>query len=247
MKKNFSYIFVIYFLFSCTSQKQTTNSQTTIHYKGYRIEDAKKTDSNVVNMLAPYAKTINSTMNSVIGFSTKGLTKKQPESELGNFMTDCMKAMAEKKFGKHVDAAFVNYGGIRSYIPKGDITIGKIYELMPFDNLLVLQDIKGSVLLSFLNKIAERGSWPQSGLLIKLKDKKIAEVTINGKPIDENATYTIANSDYIANGGDDCEMLKGIPINNNGLLLRDVIIEFVQQLTKEGKPIDWKLDGRTTY
>lgn len=247
MKKNLSTIIIIFFLLSCQSQKQTTTTQTTLHYKGYRIEDVKKTDSNVVNMLAPYAKTINSTMNTVIGFSTKGLTKKQPESELGNFMTDCMKAMAEKKFGKHVDAAFVNYGGIRSYIPKGDISIGKIYELMPFDNLLVLQDLKGSVLLSFLNKIVERGSWPQSGLEIKLKDKKIASVTINGKPIEENTTYTIANTDYIANGGDDCEMLKGIPMYNIGLLLRDIIIEFVQQLTKEGKPIDWKLDGRTTY
>jgi 2',3'-cyclic-nucleotide 2'-phosphodiesterase (5'-nucleotidase family) len=60
-----------------------------------------------------------------------------------------MRIMAEQKFGKKVDAAFINYGGIRSYIAKGEITVGKIYELMPFDNLIVLQDLKGAVFKSF--------------------------------------------------------------------------------------------------
>ena len=79
-------------------------------------------------------------------------------------MTNAMKIMAEKKFETHVDAAFINYGGIRSYLPKGDITIGRIFELMPFDNLIVLQEIKGDTLLSFLNFIAERNGWPISGI-----------------------------------------------------------------------------------
>ena len=75
-------------------------------------------------------------MNTVIGFSTIGLTKKLPESGLGNLIADAMKEMAQKKYATKVDAAFVNYGGIRSYIPKGEITIGKIFEIMPFDNLI---------------------------------------------------------------------------------------------------------------
>jgi len=186
-------------------------------------------------------------MNKVIGFSTRGLYKRQPESELGNFMTDCMKEMGEQKFNRKIDAAFVNLGGVRSYIPKGDITIGKIYELMPFDNLVVLQEVKGSILLQFLSKIAEKDGWPISGITMQIKDKMPTNILVGGKPLNEKATYTIANSDYIASGGAECEMLKGILQINIGYNYRDALIAYVEQITKQGKPIDWKVEGRITY
>lgn len=230
-------------LLGCKPQQQIT----TVNFKGYKVDQQKNKDSAVLKMLAPYSDSINKTMNTVIGFSTRGLTKKQPESELGNFMADCMLQMATQRFGKKVDAAFINYGGIRSYIPKGEITVGKIYELMPFDNIIVIQDVTGTVFKQFLLKVADRGGWPLSGLSMKIKDKKPEQILIEGKPIDDNAIYTIANSDYIANGGDDCFMLKALPQQNNGYLLRDALIEFIQQITKQGKPIDWKVEGRVTY
>ncbi len=228
---------------ACTATKQST----TLNYKGYRIEKQTQVDSSIIKLLMPYADSINKTMNNVIGFSTRGLTKRQPESELGNFLTDAIKEMAEKKFGKKVDAAFINFGGIRSYIPKGDITTGKVYELMPFDNLIILQDLKGSTLKLFLDKMADRGGVPQSGLKFQLKEKKAINILVDGKPLEMNANYTIANSDYIANGGDDCDMLRSIPQQNKGYLMRDAFIEFIKQKTKEGKAIDWKTDGRVTY
>jgi 2',3'-cyclic-nucleotide 2'-phosphodiesterase (5'-nucleotidase family) len=118
---------------------------------------------------------------------------------------------------------------------------------MPFDNLIVIQEVKGSIFKQFLLKVADRGGWPLSGLTMKIKEKKPEQIFIDGKPIEDDAIYIIANSDYIANGGDDCEMLKALPQLNNGYLLRDALIEFIQQITKQGKPIDWKLEGRVTY
>ena len=238
-------LFSLVVLISCAPQQQTTR---TYKYQGYQIEKQNKADESVLKMLSPYADSINKTMNKVIGFSTTGLTKKQPESELGNFMTDCMKEMAQKKFGKKVDAAFVNFGGIRSYLPKGDITVGKIYELMPFDNLIVLQEVNGSVLKLFLAKVAERGGWPVSGMSYQIKEKHPQNILIDGKPIDDNTIYTIANTDYIAlQGGDDCSMLKALPTLNIGYLFRDALIEYVQQVTKKGNPIESKIEGRVTY
>jgi 2',3'-cyclic-nucleotide 2'-phosphodiesterase (5'-nucleotidase family) len=236
-------VIVICVITSCSSQQKNF----IVNYNQYKIEQQQIKDTNMVSMLASYTDSINKTMNLVIGFSTKGLTKKQPESELGNFMADCMREMAEKKFNRKVDAAFINYGGIRSYIPKGDITVGKIYELMPFDNLIVLQEVKGSVFKLFLNKVADRGGWPLSGLTMKIKDKKPTDIVIGGKPIDDDAIYVIANSDYVANGGDDCDMLKALPKINMGYILRDALIEYTKQITKQGKPIDWKTEGRVTY
>ena len=244
-QKIFAPLFSIALLISCTPQQQTTR---TYDYQGYKIEEQNKVDERIIKMLAPYSDSINKIMNRVIGFSTTGLTKKQPESELGNFMTDCMKEMAQQKFDKKVDAAFVNYGGIRSYLPKGDITVGKIYELMPFDNLIVLQEVKGAVLKKFLDKVAERGGWPVSGMSYQIKEKHPQNILLDGKPIDDNTIYTIANTDYIAlQGGDDCSMLKELPTVNIGYLFRDALIEYVQQVTKKGNPIEGKIEGRVTY
>jgi 2',3'-cyclic-nucleotide 2'-phosphodiesterase (5'-nucleotidase family) len=199
-------------------------------------------------MLMPYKDSLDKSMNEVIGFSIHGLFKKQPESPLGNFMADAIKTMAEKKFNKKIDAAFVNFGGIRSYIPKGDITIGKIFELMPFDNLIVLQELKGVKLKSFLDRVCEKGGWPVSkGITYAIKDKAAIDILINGNAIDNNATYIIANSDYIANGGDNCDMLKNIPKQNINYLMRDALIEYTKMLTQESKPIDVKIENRVVY
>jgi 2',3'-cyclic-nucleotide 2'-phosphodiesterase (5'-nucleotidase family) len=238
---------LLFVLVGCSSSKQTIVTEKKYQYKNYRIEQNAKQDAAMQQLLKPYGDSIANTMNLVIGFSTRGLTKKQPESELGNFMADCMREMASIRFNRKVDAAFVNYGGIRSYIPKGNITVGKIYELMPFDNILIIQELRGDVFRKFLERVAERGGWPCSGIKMQIKNKKPVNVFVGDKPLDDNAIYVVANSDYVANGGDDCDMLKAEPQINVGYILRDAIIEFVKKVTKEGKPIDWKIDGRVTY
>lgn len=243
-KKYLSYLF-LFFALMMAAVLQAQN--TTIEFTNYRIENKLKVDSNIIKFLIPYTDSVHKTMNQIIGFSINGLTKKQPESVLGNFMSDCMKTMAEKKFNKKIDVAFINYGGIRYYISKGEITVGKIFELMPFDNLIVLQKLPGKVLQQFLDKMAERGGWPVSGLSMGIKNKKAIHVLIDEKPLNENAIYLVANSDYIANGGDDCTMLRGIPQINIGYLYRDALIEFISLITKEGKTIDAKINNRIVY
>lgn len=225
-----------------------SNAQTAVvEFTDYSVENKLKVDTSLLNLIKPYADSVNKAMSRVIGFSLNGLTKKQPESILGNFMSDCMKTMAEKKFDHKVDIAFVNYGGIRYYIPKGEITVGKIFELMPFDNLIVLQELSGKTVQQFLDKMAERGGWPVSGMRMAIKNKKAVNVFIDDKPLDENATYIVANTDYIANGGDDCNMLRGINQINKGYLFRDAFMEYIMLLSKEGKTIDSKIDNRIVY
>lgn len=245
MRRNSPYtLLIIFFAVSCGTSYQAT----TLTYEGYRIEKSATADYSLVKMLEPYAATLNITMNKVIGFSNSNLFAKQPESGLGNFMADAMKLMAEKKFGKKVDAGFVNQGGIRSYISKGNITVGKIFELMPFDNLVVLQELKGTVLQQFLDKMAADGGWPVSvGVTMGIKNKKAIQVRIGGKDIDPDATYVIANSDYVANGGSDCEMLRRIPKQDKGYLVRDALIDYVTTFTKQGIPVDYTIENRVVY
>ncbi|MCX6337087.1 MAG: 5'-nucleotidase C-terminal domain-containing protein [Bacteroidetes bacterium] len=238
--------FIIGFIFlvSCKPMPQTA----VVEYKDYQITKEAPVDSSFIRFLAPYGSVLKSSMGKVIGFSTEGLSLKQPESTIGNFMADAMKQQAEKHFNQKVDAAFVNYGGVRSNISKGKLTVGMIFELMPFDNLIVLQKLSGKVLMQLLDKIAVdvNGGWPMAGITMEIKDKKATHVLVNGQALNTTNIYIVANSDYVANGGNDCAMLKGIAQMNKGILLRDALIEYVSWLTANGKSIDAKIENRTT-
>ncbi len=192
----------------------------------------------------PYKDSINKMMSTVIGFATNTLNRKQPEGPLGNFIADAMKLMAERKFEKKIDAAVMNPGGIRSYIGKGNITIGKMFELIPFDNQLVLQQMNGAALHRFLDHAASKGGWAVAGITMAIRDSKADSIMISGKPIGENETYLIALPDYVANGGDDAEMLRGIPVITKGYLLRDALVEYIQEITKQGKAVSASLENR---
>ena len=200
-------IYTLIFLFAVAEiQAQTA----IINFTDYKVQNQNKVDSNMIKLLQPYYDSLNKMLNRVIGFSVYGLYKKQPEGSLGNMMADAMKMMSEKKYNVTVDAAIINTGSIQSYIAKGDVTVGKIYELIPFDNAMVILQIKGNVLQSLLNKSAEKNGWSVSNIKMQIKDKKAVNVFISDKPLDETATYTIACTDYIAAGGDECTMLKNI-------------------------------------
>lgn len=186
-------------------------------------------------------------MNEVIAQVGTNLEKKQPEGTLGNVMADVMLAGARKGYGKPVDAAFMNYGGIRlTQIAPGPLTRGKVFELSPFDNIVVVLTIRGNVLKQFLDHIAGRGGWPVAGLRMSMTGNKAHDVVIGGKPLNEAAEYTIAVLDYNANGGDDCNMLINLPRLNNGIIFRDQLIEYFTQLQKEGKSISASVEGRIT-
>jgi 2',3'-cyclic-nucleotide 2'-phosphodiesterase (5'-nucleotidase family) len=245
LRKFLLFIVIVSIAVSCGSSSQL--GSTSLLYKDYRVEKESKKDSALIMMLQPYSVTLDATMNKVIAVSNNGLGNKQPESALGNLMADCMRIMAEKKFERKVDAGFMNQFGIRSTIPKGNITVGKIFEIMPFDNLVVIQEIKGNVLKEFFDRMAADGGWPVSaGVKMNMKDKKAVNITINNKPLDENATYVIANSDYVASGGDNCEMLRKVPMISKGYLFRDALMEFIGNYTKQGKPVDYTIENRVS-
>ena len=199
-------------------------------------------------LIQPYADSVGKSMNQVVGYTEISLDKKQPESTLGNFMCDAVLAMAKIKYGVQVDAAFINYGGIRlTQLPAGEVTRGKIFELMPFDNLLIIQRIKGDVLLQFLDLIAARNGWPVAGLTMKIQDKKAVQVMIGGKPLDPSKEYVIANADFIANGGDNADMLRNIPQQSLGYLVRDALLDYIAMEKEKGKNISAKIENRISY
>lgn len=202
-------------------------------YQHYNISPQQKTDSQMMQLIRPYHDSVVSSMSEVVGTAAATLEKKQPSGSLGNFMADAVLAMSALKFETGVDMAIINYGGIRSAeLVKGDVTRGKVFELMPFDNLLVLQKLTGQQVQQLFDYLAARGGWPIAGATFTIKDKKATDVLIGGKPLENDKVYTLANSDYVANGGDDAFFLKPIPQINRGYLVRDALMDYIQGLKK---------------
>lgn len=225
----------------------TSYKAQSLQYKNYAISDSLQTDARLAALIKPYGDSVRKSMSEVVGYADKSLDKLPMESELGNYMADALWYMAKEKYQVPVDAAMVNYGGIRlNQLPAGAVTRGKIFELMPFDNVLILQKLKGSVLQQLLDLTASKGGWPLAGITMQIRAGKAVNVRIGGKPLDPDAVYTVANADFVANGGDDAEMLRRVPQISNGYLVRDAFFDYIRLMKAQGKNMTANLENRVT-
>jgi 2',3'-cyclic-nucleotide 2'-phosphodiesterase (5'-nucleotidase family) len=235
--------FAIVFFVSC----KTIYQPQSVTHVAYRLNQSSKQDSNLIKWLQPYADSVNKSMNTIIAVAETELDKKQPEGTLGNVMADAMLAKAKQAYKLPVHAAFINHGGIRlGSVPAGNITIGKVFELAPFDNDIVIQKISGTILQQFLDHISAKGGWPVAGITWQIKNKRAVNVLVNGQPFNQAGEYSIAMVDYVANGGDDCAMLRPVAKQSIGIVLRDALIAWLVEQTKEGKKISAKIENRVS-
>ena len=210
----------------------------------YEISKANgQMTGSMEEMIGQYRVKLDEAMNVKLGIAAMKLTKGKPESTLGNWLADLMLARAKKEDPGQVDFAIQNYGGIRiNEIPKGPITRGKIFELMPFDNMLVVVDCPGKIAGRLFNAFAASGGVPISGnISMRIEDSKAKNIMVDGKPFDSKKTYRVAMPDYIARGGDKSDYLMDLTMLDSGVLIRDAIIDAVKN--NDG-PIAVKLDGR---
>lgn len=213
----------------------------------YTIESGKPVDSSLVTMLQPYKKGVDTQMRVVIGHTDIPLTKAQPESTLGNFVADAQ-LMAAKVIDPKTEISISNYGGIRvPYIDPGPITRGKMYELMPFDNMLTIVDIPGTILKQFCDHISKGKGWPVSGISFTIKDKQAENILVDGRPLDEHRYYKVATSDYVARGGDNCDFLSAAKKRFTSIFIRDAMMAYVTRLEQAGKPLHPQIENRIRY
>lgn len=202
-------------------------------------------DSSILHTYQPYKEILDGKMKVAIGELENDLTKEKPESTLGNFCAHVIYNRAEKYLGVKPDFALVNYGGIRiPSLNKGVIKVEDIYKLMPFDNYVVIVTLDGATTKKLIDKLASEGGWPVEGISFKIKDNAPIDILIQQQPFDSNRNYQVAMIDYVANGGDKFEFLKGTPQKHSGVLFRDALLEYVKEETVAGRKISVIKDGR---
>lgn len=226
-----------------------TTSYTLTNYSSTAIAIDASTDrlanADYLAYLEPIKQNVDAQMNVVIGQVAVDMRAHKPESLLSNFSADAYLATARKYSTEPVHIAVVNLGGLRTQVPKGDFTMRKAFELMPFENELVLLWLKGSDVLELLDGFAAVGGQGVAGLSMTIKDAKAQNILIGGKALDLEATYCICTNDYLAKGNDNMPALtKNIKREDTSIKVRDLLINYVKAETAAGRAIEPKLDGR---
>lgn len=202
-------------------------------------------DSATEAYIKPYRIQLEATMNRVIGYTKKELVKSDGENTLGNFVADAILRKANEISPKKVDLAAVNNGGLRVAIPKGAITVGNMYELMPFENELVILELTGKETYKFFEFQAFKRTHIANSK-VKVAKGKPKEILIGGIALDTNRTYLLALSDYMATS--EPAYLKEIKKRNDtGVKLRDMLIEYFEKYYSKGDTADAQIEGRLVF
>lgn len=232
-------------LTNCQVYHQPQEGQTQL----YRMNDQQTaaTPAEITAMIRPYKQKLDQKMDEVIAQVTEPMPKQRPESTLGNWVADLSLVKAQQYTNEPVDIALQNYGGLRiPELPAGPLTVRRVYELMPFDNMLVVVAMNGKTLQQLCDQVAKDGGWPVSQGLRFTISNGAKDVRINGMPLVADRTYRVALPDYIANGGGDCDFLVDCSQTNTNRLVRDLIIEYAREQTQAGQVIQSQLEGRIT-
>jgi len=211
-----------------------------------------KDDSVSLLIIAPYKKNIETEMNQVLGYTLQSMDKGKPEALLNNFVADLVLKKSNEYYvpsdSHKIDMCILNNGGLRSTLPKGKIIKSNIFELMPFDNKLVVITLSGEMTKQMFEYIVAKGGEPIAGFKIGIKDTAITKVHINGILFDKSKTYKIVTSDYLAYGGDKMYFFKNaIKIEPLDRLIRDIIIEYCIEENNKGNKLNSQLDKRIYY
>ena len=234
MKKSFFSIFLI------TVTLFIGCNQTNRNFDNKLLDHEILEDSIINFFIKPYTEEINrSDLNIILAYSPKNYTKKDGElnSTLSNLFADATFEVCNPIYNEisneNIDIVLLNMGGIRSIISKGEISKKTAFELMPFENQILLIKLKGDVIQEMVEYlIMERKSHPIYGLQINLdKNYNLKDFNVNGNKLNPNENYNVVTTDYLLKGGDDMNFFaKNLKTFDLKIKMRDVLINYFQNI-----------------
>ena len=229
-------LFCFLSLISC--KLDTEVSRKTVEGKEIAIDSTINGDPEIEEFIAPFKEHLNKTLDSTLAYNPHVLSKgeKGMNTGIGNLMADIVMEQANPVFksrtGNNIDFVLLNYGGIRSELNKGPVTTRDAYNMMPFENQIVIAELSGAKVAQLLHYLEKsKSAHPVSGIQIKMdKSFKVISARINGKPIQPDQNYFVATSDYLQQGGDSMNFFNN-PVNLYDIdyKLRNAIIDYFQK------------------
>ena len=245
--KHFVLLLTFTAVISCAEKKYSLNK---IEGKEIGISDKNGEVAELENFIKPYRAKIDADLNTILSYAPETIDKSgEWQTPMGNFLADITFEKSNKVFElrekKSIDICLMNHGGIRTIIPKGNVTARNAFEIMPFENTAVVVALKGDQILEIVNYIiTEKKPHPLKGMTFTIdKNNQPKNILVGGNPLENSKIYYVATSDYLSYGNDNMLFFKkGIEKYNLDYKLRNIIIDYF----KENKAIIANKDIRIT-
>ena len=198
------------------------------------VTAAAPTDSAAEQFIRPYRRQVTGQMREVIATSVQPWLK---PGKLGNnaplttWVAGVLRVEAGRGLGQVPDFAALTNGSIRAGLPMGDITVGNIFEVMPFENELTVLPIPGPVVRrlcdyagKFTNVAAVNLSWETDPVTTRARN-----IRVGAQPLDTTRTYILVINDYLANGGDGMDFLRPLPQTPMKRTIRQALLDYLRR------------------
>lgn len=238
-------------LSACSLSSKISKQEAQFNYAVDSLLDPNSLqDTSFINTIESYKSQLDGEMNQVISISDEAMVTGKPESKLPNYIADAMLSIGkdfcvDNELSHSVDFAVMNQGGIRMGMPKGEITNGIMFEMLPFKNKLVILGMKGQDVLALLDQLAQRNGEGISGVKMGIKDGKAVDILLQGKTINPEKVYYVISVDYLTDGGGGITAFANRETYRHlHKKLREEMIKYISAKFRKGEHISAELDGR---
>ena len=236
VSKLFVIFLTLFLVASCSKQNYYV---TKITGGKFPITEKENQVPQIENFIKPYREHINKDLDSILAYCPLTLDKSNGkwQTTIGNLMADVSlmrgNLVFEARENKKIDICLLNSGGIRSILPKGNITARNAFEIMPFENSMVVIALKGeqvNEMVDFL--IADKKPHPLSGITFTIdKNNQSKSILVQGKPLQKETVYYVGTNDYLSDGGDNMNFFKkGVQKFDLDYKLRNILIDYFKQV-----------------
>lgn len=210
----------------------TTRDVVEVRAKNVAVTRDVPKDPTISELLKKYTDLMRPMANEVVGSVTADITGNETESgesALGDLIADAQ--LYATSGGEGAVVALMNPGGIRDDIlfnqtadeeRPGEVIYEEAFDVQPFENSLIVMNLTGKQIDSILEEQFDNPSPGQNRILQVSRGftyvwnesaptgskVDIADIKINGTPIDTNGTYKVAANCFLAEGGDGFVTLK---------------------------------------
>ncbi|MCD6181248.1 MAG: bifunctional metallophosphatase/5'-nucleotidase [Candidatus Cloacimonetes bacterium] len=210
------------------------------------FEDEFLPDAEIASSIAANQAIAEEGMDDIVGEAAMHLSKfgNGAQSLIGNLVCESMLDYADADF------AFLNLGGVRGELKMGPISYRDVFNVMPFDNQIVMMEINGA----FLKEIIEfrvsggRHGLRVAGVTVEYSKKRknfdrVTKLLVGGEPLDPDKIYRVVTTDFLLQGNAGLSMLTKVPeeqVTRYEMNLRDAIVEYI----RKNSPVTAKIDNR---
>ncbi|NER13301.1 hypothetical protein GWK08_07620 [Leptobacterium flavescens] len=233
--KHFVVFVTILLSYSCQNKQQLAE----IHGKQININDSLTADSSIEKFVTPYRDHINKTLDEPLAYNVATISKKDTplNTAIGNLLADLVYEQADPIFysrtEKHIDFVLLNHGGIRAPMAKGEVSARTAYEIMPFENNIVVVGLPYNKIIELVNYLTSRKLAHPLSKHIQLtlnQDYSVKQLLIGGEEPQKDRIYYVATSNYLSNGGDSMNFfMNEKDITDTNYLIRNAMIDYFKK------------------